>query len=327
MSESTAPKGLVHALLLDGHGGAETIAWDKVGNWSAEQGCLWLHFNFEDPAVQTWLQEQSGLNEIAVGALLSDETRPRTITRGQNLLLSLRGLNLSEGNNPEDMVSVRIWTNGQKVISTRRRRLLSTEDLLEALANGRGPTDAADLLVTWIERIVTRMNDTIEDFDDRVLELEGRVLEGESEGIRLKLSQLRRQSIAIRRYLAPQREAMNRLAAERLDWLNEIKRLELREANDRLIRYIEDIDEVRDRAALAQEELMSRVSEQLNTRSYVFTVVATIFLPLGFFTGLMGINVGGMPGVDNDIAFWVVVAMSVGLSILLGVLFRFKRWL
>ncbi len=327
MSESTAPAGLAHALVLDGQGGATTIAWDKIKDWSPEQGCLWLHFNFEDPAVQTWLREESGLNEIAATALMSDETRPRTITRGQNLLLSLRGLNLTEGNNPEDMVSVRIWTNGEKVISTRRRRLLSTEDLLAALENGRGPVNAADLLVTWIERIVTRMNETIEDFDDRVLELEGRVLEGESEGIRLKLSQLRRQSIAIRRYLAPQREAMNRLAAERLDWLNEMNRLELREANDRLIRYIEDIDEVRDRAALAQEELLSRVSEQLNTRSYVFTVVATIFLPLGFFTGLMGINVGGMPGVDSNIAFWIVVAMCVGLSIMLGLVFRLKRWL
>ncbi|TDG11355.1 hypothetical protein E2F43_18370 [Seongchinamella unica] len=75
------------------------------------------------------------------------------------------------------------------------------------------------------------------------------------------------------------------------------------------------------------EELVTRVSEEMNRRSYVFTVVATIFLPLGFFTGLMGINVGGMPGVDADAAFWIVVAMCAGIMVALALLFRLNRWL
>ena len=84
---------------------------------------------------------------------------------------------------------------------------------------------------------------------------------------------------------------------------------------------------MRDRAALAQEELFTQVSEEMNKRSYVFTVVATIFLPLGFFTGLMGINVGGMPGVEDGNAFWIVVAICCGLIVIPGLLFRLKRWL
>jgi zinc transporter len=154
---------------------------------------------------------------------------------------------------------------------------------------------------------------------------EDSILSGETEGIRLKISQLRRQSISIRRYLAPQREAMNRLISENLTWLDELNRLRLREINDRMIRHIEDLDEVRDRAALAQEELLTRVSEQMNERSYIFTIVATIFLPLGFFTGLMGINVGGMPGVEDNTAFWIVVAMCFGLTGLLALVFRLKH--
>ncbi len=78
--------------------------------------------------------------------------------------------------------------------------------------------------------------------------------------------------------------------------MDELNRLRIREVADRQVRYVEDIDEVRERAAMAQEELLSRISEQMNERSYLFTVVATIFLPLNFFTGLIGINVGGTPG-------------------------------
>jgi Mg2+ and Co2+ transporter CorA len=253
MPNAASPNGLIHALLLDGCGGKSDVPWNSIDDWEPGQGCLWLHLNFEDPAIQEWLTHSSGLSEIAVNALVSEETRPRSVNRGDRLLLSLRGVNLAPG--------------------------------------------------------------------------EDSILSGETEGIRLKISQLRRQSISIRRYLAPQREAMNRLISENLTWLDELNRLRLREINDRMIRYIEEIDEVRDRASLAQEELLTRVSEQMNERSYIFTIVATIFLPLGFFTGLMGINVGGMPGVEDNTAFWIVVAMCFGLTGLLALVFRLKRWL
>ena len=327
MMAQAGPAGLIHALLLDGKGGALEYPFERVADWRADQGCLWLHFDFEEAETQAWLENESGLNDIAFNALVNPETRPRAVNRGDNLLLTLRGINLTPGAEPDDMVSLRIWTDGQRVISTRRRSLLSTQDVREELDAGNGPRNAAELLVAWVDRIIWRMSDTVENFDDQVLELEDRVLSGESQGIRLELARLRKQTISIRRYLAPQREAMNRLVNENLSWLDDMNRLRLREVNDRLIRYVEDIDEVRERAAMAQEELLGRVSEQMNQRSYVFTVVATIFLPLGFFTGLMGINVGGMPGVEDADAFWVVVAICIGVIAVLAALFRWKRWL
>lgn len=256
-------------------------------------------------------------------ALLSEETRPRTQAQRDQLLLALRGVDLNPGSDPEDMVSIRLWADGQRVISTRRRHLLSTSDVLESLEAGDGPVDAGELIVELIDRIVMRMSDTVDNFEEKVMELEDRVLSAVPAALRYDLALLRKQTIAIRRYLAPQREALNRLVMEKLSWMAESYQLRLREISDRLIRHIEDIDAVRERAALAQEELQSRLSEQLNERMYVLSVVAAIFLPLGFFTGLMGINVGGMPGVDDQAAFWVVV----GLSVFLVAMFRWRRWL
>jgi zinc transporter len=318
---------LRHALLLDGNGGATKLDWGKVDDWLPEHGCLWLHFDFEDTDVDEWLRRRSGLSELAVDALLSEETRPRTQAQRDQLLLALRGVNLNPGSDPEDMVSIRLWADGQRVISTRRRHLLSTSDVLERLEAGDGPVDAGELIVDLIDRIVMRMSDTVDNFEDKVMELEDRVLSAVPAVLRYDLALLRKQTIAIRRYLAPQREALNRLVMEKLSWMAESYQLRLREISDRLIRHIEDIDAVRERAALAQEELQSRLSEQLNERMYVLSVVAAVFLPLGFFTGLMGINVGGMPGVEDDAAFWVVVGLSVGLSVFLVAMFRWRRWI
>ncbi|TCO76676.1 zinc transporter ZntB [Chromatocurvus halotolerans] len=325
--DSEQPDGLIHALLLDGAGAARTLEWREVGAWQPEQGCLWLHFNYEAEASRRWLDERSGLIDVAVNGLVMDETRPRTITRGDNLLMALRGVNLNPGSDPEDMVSLRLWCNGQKVISTCRRPLLSTHDILERLQDGAGPHNAAELLVAWIDGIVARMADTVDGFEDAALELEDVLLTGQLGSLRHDLAHLRKQTITVRRYLAPQREAFNRLTAEAIGWIDDLNRLRLREITDRQIRHIEDIDAVRERTAVAQDEMVGRLSEQMNERMYVLSLVAAIFLPLGFFTGLMGINVGGMPGVEDGFAFWVVVLLCVGAAGLLMAWFRFRRWL
>jgi zinc transporter len=319
--------GLIHAFALDNAGGCRAVEWQSITNITeAQQDYLWLHFDFEKEDAKMWLRDKSGLNDIAVRALLAEDTRPRTISRGDNLLLALRGMNLNPGAEPDDMVSLRIWTNGRVILSTRRRSLQATEEIIEDLQHGHGSKTTPDLLVSWIDRIVHKMNGTVDNLEEQMLALEDRVLDGGGSGIRPELSSLRRQCIAFRRYLSPQREAMNRLCNEQVTWLDELNRIRLREVNDRLIRHIEDIDEVRERAAMAQEELLSQMSEQMNQRTYVFTIIATLFLPLGFFTGLMGINVGGMPGVEDGRGFWIVVAMSVGIAGILAIYLKKKRW-
>ena len=170
------------------------------------------------------------------------------------------------------------------------------------------------------------MSDTVDQSEDRVADLEEQVLEEGSTSLRFDLANLRRQTITLRRYLAPQRDAFAKLVIEKLGWLDDDSRLRLREISDRLIRHIEDLDAVRERAAVTQEELLSRLSEQMNTRMYVLSMVAAIFLPLGFLTGLLGINVGGIPGAENPWAFLLFLLFLVGIVVAQMLWFRHKKW-
>lgn len=129
-------------------------------------------------------------------------------------------------------------------------------------------------------------------------------------------------SIVLRRYLVPQREVIGRLHAERVSWLSDEIRAYLRESADRVTRYVETLDSARERAAVSSEELASRLAEQMNQTMYLLSVVAAIFLPLGLITGLLGINVGGMPGVDTPWAFTAVTVTMVGLGLLEVWVFR-----
>ena len=317
MSAADAPGGLIHALLLDGKGGASALPWREVLEWTPDRGCLWLLFNFEDAEAAAWLVNESGLNDVSVSALVSDETRPRCLTRGERLLLTLRGVNLTPGAAPEDMVSIRIWTDGHKVIGTRRRRLLSTLDIVSELEAGSGPADAAELLVDWIERIVDRMNETIEDYEDQVLALEDAILGGEQDGMRSKLAQLRKRTISIRRYLSPQREALDRLSRITDSLFGTQETVELREQLNRLTLGLEDLDLVRERALVAQEEFLGLLAHEQNARMLVLSIVAALFLPLSFLTGIYGMEwIQDIPQI-GWLQFWGIAALCCAFVIFL----------
>jgi len=232
---SSSKHGLIHALKLTQLGSAGAV------ELTADADATWLHFDADDPETRRWLLSEGGLSPIAAGALTTDETRPRVLRRGDNLVLTLRGVNRLPGAEAEDMVSLRIWTNGSRLISARLRPLQSTERLVDELLQGEGANTIPDLLVDWVEYVVDDMADSIVDLELDVARAEAAIDEGDPTSTRQSIIALRKRALQFRRYMAPQREALTRLSAETPTWLNEYHRVRLRDIADRLMRYIEDL--------------------------------------------------------------------------------------
>jgi len=319
--------GLLFAWVLNGQGGGESLSWDQVRQWAPEQGVLWVHLEYSNPVVQQWVLKESGLDEVTAEALLAEETRPRSVLSANGLLLTLRGINANPEADPEDMVAVRMWSDGKRIITTRRRRLQAAAELSQSIAKGAGPRNAGEFVESLTDSMVERMGDVVDEISDQVDELEEAVLTMESYELCPKIAELRRNAISLRRYLAPQREAVSRLFSEKVEWLSDVDRLRLRESADRTTRFVEDMDLARERAVVVQEELSSRLSEKMNRTMYVLSIVAAIFLPLGFLTGLLGVNVGGIPGTDFKNAFAIFCAILVLIVVLQVWLFKVKKWM
>jgi zinc transporter len=320
-------EGLVFAYCLDGTGGGSEIGWDEVRAWQPDASAMWIHLDYQHPDAQHWIEAESGIDPIVGQALLAEETRPRCVNLHDGLMLILRGVNLNPGAEPSDMISIRLWLEGNRIVTMRHRHVMAIQDLRETVAAGDGPIDAGDFLVQLCDRLLTRMAPILEALDDSVDAVEDEILTGESYELRSKIGAMRRQAISMRRYLAPQREVIARLQGERVSWLNDLQRSRLREISDRITRYVEDLDAARDRAAVTQEELSSRLSEQMNKTMYVLSIVAAIFLPLGLLTGLLGINVGGIPGGENKWAFLIVCLFLIVIATIQIWIFRRRRWL
>ena len=318
---------LICAYLFDGRGEGRAIDWAGVRAHRPEDGWLWIHLLRDSPGSRAWLEGESGIDEILREALLSNESRPRCEGYGDGLLLSLRGVNLNPGADPEDMVALVLWATAGRVVSVRRRRINAVDAIRAAIEAGNAPATAGDFIAILAEGLVERMGPVIDSLEEEVADLEEEILAGRHEGVRLKLADLRRTAISLRRYIAPQREAMSRLLAQQLPWISAIDQRWFREVADRITRYVEDLDAARERAQIVQEELAARMSEQINRNMYVLSIITAIFLPLGLLTGYLGINVGGIPGAESRWAFTIVGLGLLTIASLQLWLLRRLKWL
>ncbi|EDL49196.1 zinc transporter ZntB [Erythrobacter sp. SD-21] len=333
MSEATddnqTETPLLFGRVLDGKGGARPIDWAEAQGWGpAAQGeVLWLHLCRSREGVQQWLETELGIPEPTAELLTSDQTRPRAFREGATLVGTLRGINFNPGAEPEDMISMQLWCDGNRLITLRRHPLQTPREVVAQLDSGFGPVDAGATITLLAEYMIARMSQSIIDMNQVLDELEHDDPEEHAEAMLKRISTIRRNCLALKRHMAPQHEALEQISRDAPHWFEEEDRREIAESIARLRRYLDDIDISKESALVLQDELRARSLASSEHATYMLTIVAGIFLPLGFLTGLLGINVGGMPGMDDPDAFWAVVVLCGFLFVALIVVFRRLRWL
>jgi zinc transporter len=322
--------GLADALLLDGKGGARRLDWAAVDAWKPEDGPLWLHLDYSAPDAATWLQEKSNIDPVVVlEALLDTDPRPRTLVQAEDCaLLIVRGINHNTTSEPEDMISVRVWIEPHRIITLRHRMSRSVDSLAADTMKGKGPRDIGEVTAQLVDRIVDHVITRVDRLHDEIAATEDQILSEKRGGdLRGYLADNRRRAIGLRRFLGPQRDALSKLGAIQMPWLVERHRASIAETTDRMMRAIEELDAARDRAAVTQEELSSRMGELTNQRLYILSIITAVFLPLGFVCSLLGVNVGGVPLQTKQWAFWALIGVFVvGVAIQVYI-FRKRGWL
>lgn len=313
--------------VLDKKGSLKEIGFNEINSYREKNELLWLHFNYTKNEAKEWISTKNGIDEIAVDALLADETRPRTIVLKDNLLLALRGVNLDPNSKPEDMKSIRLFISQNLIISTSRRTILSVTEMIEELKRGSGIKSSSEFIIELTYKMIDRIDDVIEKIHDRCDTLEDTIFDDKRRLQKAEILNIRKEIIVLKRFLVPQKEALIKLYNEQLSWLNEYQKIELRETNDQLIRHIEELDTVRDKVVLIQDEISNNLSGELNKKMYIMAIISAIFLPLTFLTGLLGINVAGIPGAEYENAFFIFTGILFLVVILQFTFFKKNRWI
>lgn len=326
-----AENGLVLAVRLPGSSeafGPDRLGWDRLQNPDAPPP-LWIHLDLNKSKAQQWLRERTGLDPIVAESLLAEETRPRIQPVDNGLLVILRGVNMNPGAQPDELITIRLWVEPTRIITLRQHRFQTISDLRIRAQQGAAPKTSGSFLAAVATGLSARMGPAVENLEDMLDAIEETMLDSDTDrpADRAALATIRRQAITLRRYVVPQRDALLSMTTGQSPLFSPRDLLELRVAAEQVTRVCEALEELRDRAAVTQEEMRGRNETRMGRTLYMLAIVATIALPLSLITGLLGINVGGIPLAESHAGFIVVCAAMVIIGVIEFALFKAMRWL
>lgn len=285
----------------------------------------WLHFDLSDPVLAHWCH--ANLPELATRSLLQSETRPRCDTYLDGIILNLRAVNLNVGSAVDEMVSLRLWVTTDTIVTVRLQKVFAVDDIRVACTQDNAPKSVPMFLTRLVEGLTLRTRDVALDIDEQTEVLEERYEETFHPDMS-DLKAVRRKVIRLRRYLAPQHDALKRLLTlESPVFSGASDRLQLREATNLMTLSTESLEALAARLVALQDHTDGQAARSMNRNSYALSVIAAVFLPLGFFTGLFGVNIAGMPGMNWPGAFAVLTISMVGVGIFCLLLLKWLRLL
>jgi zinc transporter len=313
-----------HVMILDGVGGATFGSEEKA---AVPGVVIWRHFDLNHPGSVAWINEQSGFDDSTKTVMLDDQTRPRFVPQEHGLTVILRGANFNPHADIDDMVSIRVHLEPRQIVTSRHRKLHSIRDIVAAYQAGNGPTSPGGFLASLAHRLTERIRPVVDTVEERMEVIDDALLEKEHDDFHDELLSIRRRIIKLRRYLVPQAITMAGLLHHPTSLLDNADRVSLRETHDDLLRLIEDLDACRDRTTAAAETIAAAQAISVMRHTYLLTILAGMFIPLGFFTGLLGVNVGGIPGAEDPLAFWELCGLLGGFLVVEVMVFRLLKWI
>lgn len=308
--------GLIYARVLDGKGSLRPLDWAGVRGWWNGEGPLWVHLDLGSAKAREWVRREAKLDAWAVDALLTSATRPRADEHAGGVIAVFRGVNLNPGAAPDDMIAVRIWMDADRIITIRAQVMQSIRAVREALEAGTGPTTIAAMAQLLLRELADRTRAVVDELEETMDDLDES--EESARIVTERLGEVRRRSMRMRMHLRPQQEAIEAFAEAEVAWLTDDDRAALHQIAHRFARLIDDVEAVREEAAMLDGELRAEREERLNSRLYLLAIVSAVFLPLSFLTGLLGANVGGNPleGWAGGMLISIILCAGVGVGVL-----------
>lgn len=287
---------------------------------------FWLHFNLSDARARRWIQENSRLASDIVEALLEPDPRIDVEVVGDGLVAVLADLHHDFDSDPQGFGEFRLFADVHQIITIRRQRLQTPDRVRRELQTRSGSLDSsAQLFHRFLERLGETFGAVVMKLGDQVDSVEDEILAGRFREHGQVLGRVRRNVARLRRHANANRVALAPLRGHIPGWL-EPERDALGDALGRLDTIAQDLELVQERTRLLQEEIAARLNEATNRSLAVLSTVTTALLPITLITGIFGMNVGGLPGVNDSAGFrWVMLSMLITVSVALVWLFRRRQ--
>lgn len=323
--------GLICGFAMQSDQSIQALSGDELhGALVRSDAVVWLHFNVRVGQARDWITRCDYLPEAARRFLLEHDDRKRIERTGDTLLGVISDVRHDfdlDDFDPEHIASLRFYMDPGCVISTRLQPCSTADQLRTEIKQGRFFDSTAKLLIHLFDSQVTRLGETIERVRVMLDDIEDEVLAGRVRGQHAQLGSIRRLAVRLNHHFGPEHRMLQRLCRRLPDWFGAVDAAALQDVAEEFRELVDDLTETQERAKLLQEELAARLAEQTNSNLYLLSVFTAVLLPPSLVAGIFGMNVVGVPGVQdgNEMAFWWVMLGMAAISGLILLLLAYWR--
>lgn len=194
-------------------------------------------------------------------------------------------------------------------------------------AKGRVRKMQADYLAyALIDAVVDTYFNILEKVGEKVNALDEEILETSHNRASLRLHDLKREVIFLRKQLSPAREMINNIVRNETDLIKESNDAYLRDLQDHIIRALDTVETYREMLAGITDVYMNNYSYKMNQAIKALTVISSIFIPVTFIAGVYGMNFKYMPELDSPYGYWITWGVMLSLMVGMGVYFKRRNW-
>jgi magnesium transporter len=303
----------------------ESIDRETISGLLDRDEYFWLDLTDPNEAQAREVEKLFSFHPLALEDMMKRGQRPKLDDFGDYMFLVYYGVSDADDGEIE-LEEVHAFLSGGYIVTSHQRRCAPLEEARQRFG-AQQPRSEQFVVYRVLDGLTDSFFPILERLDDRMEQLDGEIFERPDPAQLEEITRLRRDLVALRRVVTPQRD----LLARGIDDILEIPGLEadsrnyFRDVYDHAIRISDQIDSYRDLLAGTRDAYLSVVSNRLNQITKQLTVVATIFLPLSFVVGFFGQNFKWMVAkVDSAEAFFVLGIGSLILSVV-GLLAWFRR--
>lgn len=295
---------------------------------AGRDGVDWLHFGLANARAIKLLRESPHLPEAYRERIAELLPRADYEDTGAGLVVVINDLSFDSDSDPGEVETLWGYATPRLLVTARNHALKSTDVLRQAMREGRRFESGIELMAHLLELRTQALRTLAARMAEEVDDIEDEILLGDIPEQRQRLGVIRRRCARVRRHFVPDRIALHKQLAHRPAWMGDDDAALLTDVDENLTYVLDEVNELYDRAKLLQEELASRVAETTGKRLYVLSILSAVLLPMTLVTGVFGMNIAGLPGVDGDSSAFLWTMLVVVAAGALTLLFlRLKRLL
>jgi magnesium transporter len=317
-----APSGLAVPCFTDlGHG--------DVSEHLRDGRFFWLDIEAPTDAQVQALGERFGLHPLTVEDALTFSQRPKIEDYVSYVLFVIFGADVETSSGQPLLREVHMIISGSFVITLHRRPFAALSEL-RARYGLHAVRSEQFMVYKILDAVTSTFFPVLARIDEDIDEIQADVIAAPTEASLQRIFSLKRDLVAMRRVVTPQRDVFAH-NADRISDLPGLEddRLYFRDVYDSLIRVSELVDSYRDLLSGATDMYLSTVANRQGEINKQLAIIATIFLPLTFLTGFFGQNFSFLTDHVIDTT-WSFVAFGLGLLVVSAVVVytfvRRRRW-